>query len=77
MIIMLIIVGQAGGNHYSNKGACSNNLCLQNDPDNGELYSYANDVLYGVEYDAIVYPTGFPNKPLVLYVDVKESLLFS
>jgi len=61
MIIMLIIVGQAGGNHYSNKGGGSNYLCLPNDPDNGKPYSYANDVLYGVEYDAPVYPTGFPN----------------
>jgi len=58
---MLIIVGQAGGNHYSNKGGGSNYLCLPNDPDNGKPYSYANDVLYGVEYDAPVYPTGFPN----------------
>jgi hypothetical protein len=32
---MLIIEGQAGGNHYKNKGGGSNYLCLPNDPDNG------------------------------------------
>ena len=50
MMIMLIIVGQAGGNLYSNKGGGSNYLCLPNDPDNGKPYSYDNDVLYGAEY---------------------------
>ena len=47
---ILIIVGQAGGNYYNNKGGGSNYLCLPNDPDNGNLYSYANDVLHGAEY---------------------------
>jgi len=48
---MLIIVGQAGGNHFNNKGDGSNYLCLPNDPDNGKPYSFANDVLYGAEYE--------------------------
>jgi hypothetical protein len=48
---ILIIVGQAGGNYYNNKGGGSNYLCLPNDPDNGNLYSYANDVLHGAEYE--------------------------
>jgi hypothetical protein len=51
MVVMLIIVGQAGGNKYSNTGGGSNYLCLPNDPDNGKPYSYANDVLYGAEYE--------------------------
>jgi hypothetical protein len=51
MIVRLIIVGQAGGNSYNNKGGGSNYLCLPNDPDNGKPYSYANDVLYGAEYE--------------------------
>jgi hypothetical protein len=50
MMVMLIIVGQAGGNYYNNKGGGSNYLCLPNDPDSGKSYSYANDVLYGAEY---------------------------
>jgi hypothetical protein len=48
---MLIIVGQAGGSYFSNKGGGSNYLCLPNDPDNGKPYSLDNDVLYGVEYE--------------------------
>ena len=51
MIVMLIIEGQAGGNQHNNKGGGSNYLCLPNDPDNGKPYSYANDVLYGAEYE--------------------------
>jgi hypothetical protein len=58
---MLIIVGQAGGNKHNNKGGGSNYLCLPNDPDNGKPYSFASDVLFGVEYDTSVFPTGFPN----------------
>jgi hypothetical protein len=61
MMTMLILEGQAGSNRYSNKGGGSNYLCLPNDPDNGKPFSYANDVLYGVEYDSSVFPTGFPN----------------
>jgi len=51
MMGMLIIVGQAGGNLHTNKGGGSNYLCLPNDPDNGKPYSFANDVLYGAEYE--------------------------
>ena len=61
MMTMLILEGQAGGNRYANKGGGSNYLCLPNDPDNGKPLSYANDVLYGVEYESPVVPTGFPN----------------
>ena len=63
MIVMLIIEGQAGGNSYSNKGGGSNYLCLPNDPDNGKPYSYANDVLYGAEYevDGSSKPSGLDN----------------
>ena len=51
MLVILIIGGKAGGNSYSNKGVGSNYLCLPNDPNNGKPYSYANDVLYGAEYE--------------------------
>ena len=51
IMVMLIIVGQAGGNYYNHKGGGSNYLCLPNDPDNGKPYSYTNDVLYGTEYE--------------------------
>ena len=51
MVVMLIIVGQAGSNYFNNKGGGSNYLCLPNDPDNGKPYSLDNDVLYGVEYE--------------------------
>jgi hypothetical protein len=61
MILMLIILGQAGGNEHSNKGGGTNYLCLPNDPDNGEPHSSANDVLYGAEYQTFGYskPSGF------------------
>ena len=38
-------------------------LCLPNDPDNGKPYSYANDVLYGDEYEVKGNnkPSGFGN----------------
>jgi hypothetical protein len=60
---MLIIVGQAGGNYYTNKGGGSNYLCLPNDPDNGKPYSTDNDVLYGAEYEVggSRKPSGFGN----------------
>jgi hypothetical protein len=58
MLVILIIVGQVGGNEYRNKGGGTNYLCLPNDPDNGKPYSYANDVLYGAEYQ-----TGSSAKP--------------
>ena len=61
MLVMLTISGQAGGNLYTNKGGGSNYLCLPNDPDNGKPYSYANDVLYGAEYEVSgsARPSGF------------------
>jgi hypothetical protein len=61
MMVILIIVGQAGGNQYTNKGGGSNYLCLPNDPDNGKPYSYGNDVLFGAEYevDGSSKPSGF------------------
>ena len=55
---MLLVLGQVGGNHYTNKGGGSNYLWLPNDPDNGKPYSYPNDVLYGAEYE-----TGGSSKP--------------
>ncbi|XP_063442189.1 uncharacterized protein LOC134722498 [Mytilus trossulus] len=60
--------GQAGGNYYSNKGGGSNYLCLPSDPENGKAYSYANDELYGAEYELSskskpsVLPATFLNK---------------
>jgi hypothetical protein len=51
MMAILIIVGQAGGNYFNNKGGGSNYLCLPNDPDNGKPYSLDNGVLCGVEYE--------------------------
>jgi hypothetical protein len=64
MIVICIIVGQAGGNQHTNKGGGSNYLCLPNDPDNGKPYSYANDVLYGAEYQVSgsSKPPGFVDK---------------
>jgi len=53
MMGMLLLVGQVGGNERPNKGGGSNYLCLPNDPDNGKPYSYANDVLYGAEYETV------------------------
>jgi hypothetical protein len=47
---MLLVLGQAGGNYYTNKGGGRNYLYLPNDPDNGKPYSYPNDVHYGAEY---------------------------
>ena len=63
MMVMLIIVGQAGGNYYTKKGGGSNYLCLPNDHDTGKPYSYANDVLYGAEYEVggSSKPSGFGN----------------
>ena len=63
MMVILIIVGQAGGNYYSNKGGGSNYLCLPNDPDNGKPYSTDNDVQYGAEYEVVRSrkPSGFGN----------------
>ena len=59
----IIIVGQAGGNNHNNKGGGSNYLCLPNDPDNGKPYSYANDVLFGGEYEVggSAKPSGLAN----------------
>ena len=61
--VMIIVVGHAGGNHYTNKGGGSNYFCLPNDPDNGKPYSYPNDVLYGAEYevDGNSKPSGIDN----------------
>ena len=63
IMVILIIIGQAGGNSHGNKGGGSNYLCLPNDPDNGKPYSYANDVLYGAEYEVAGSrkPSGFGN----------------
>ncbi|XP_063443021.1 short-chain collagen C4-like [Mytilus trossulus] len=47
----IVYTGQVGGNYYGNKGGGSNYLCLPSDPENGEAYSYANDELYGAEYE--------------------------
>ncbi|CAC5404809.1 unnamed protein product [Mytilus coruscus] len=54
--------GQAGGNYYTNKGGGSNYLCLPSDPENGKAYSYANDGLYGSEYEihSSTKPSGLP-----------------
>ena len=78
MIVILITVGQAGGNHLNNNGGGSNYICSPNDPDNGIPYSYHNDVLYGAEngiagsntvnhLDWIIYTI---ETSRVLYVDV-------
>ncbi|XP_052063605.1 short-chain collagen C4-like isoform X1 [Mytilus californianus] len=47
----IVYAGQTGGNYYKNKGGGSNFLCLPSDPENGKEYSYANDGLYGSEYE--------------------------
>jgi hypothetical protein len=48
----------SGGNYYTNKGGGTNYLCLPNDPDNGKPWSYANDVLYGGEYETFPKTSG-------------------
>jgi hypothetical protein len=40
-----------GGSQRSNKGGSSNYLYLPNDTDNGKPYSYAKDVLYGIDHE--------------------------
>jgi len=57
----IIIVGQAVGTHYNDKGGGTNYLCLPNDPDNGKPYSFMNNALYGAEYevDGSAKPSGF------------------
>ena len=83
MMAIFLLEGQAGGNDHLNKGGGSNYLCLPNDPDNGKPYAYANDALYGAEYElnGNRRPSGFGNfhdqDVLVLYADVKQSPLFS
>ena len=49
-MLMLIIVGQAGGNYSTNKGDDSSYLCQMILIMNGKPYPYPNDVLYGGEY---------------------------
>ena len=63
MMAIFLLEGQAGGNDHLNKGGGSNYLCLPNDPDNGKPYSYANDALYGAEYElnGNRRPSGFGN----------------
>ncbi|CAC5404802.1 unnamed protein product [Mytilus coruscus] len=58
----IVYAGQAGGNQYTHKGGGSNYLCLPSDPENGKPYSYANDGLYGAEYElhSHIKPTGLP-----------------
>ena len=50
-VLTKVFSGQAGANLYANKGGGTNYLCLPSDPENGELYSYDNDGLYGAEYE--------------------------
>ncbi|CAG2232274.1 unnamed protein product [Mytilus edulis] len=47
----LVYTGQAGGNYYNNEGGGVNNLCLPNDPENGEHQNYDNSQVYGAEYN--------------------------
>ncbi|CAC5422215.1 unnamed protein product [Mytilus coruscus] len=47
----IVYAGQAGGNHYANKGGGTNYLCLPSDPENGKPYSFDNDGLYGAQYE--------------------------
>ncbi|VDI48020.1 Hypothetical predicted protein [Mytilus galloprovincialis] len=58
----IVYTGQAGDNQHSNKGGGSNYLCLPSDPENGEAYSYANEGLYGAEYEIHSHtkPSGLP-----------------
>ncbi|XP_063399721.1 short-chain collagen C4-like [Mytilus trossulus] len=46
----LVYTGQAGGNKYNNEGGGVNNLCLPNDPENGEHQLYDNSQVHGAEY---------------------------
>ncbi|VDI60490.1 Hypothetical predicted protein [Mytilus galloprovincialis] len=42
--------GQVGGNEYHHKGGGVNNLCLPNNPENGQHQSYDNNQVYGADY---------------------------
>lgn len=63
--IYLFILGQVGGNSYSNKGGGVNYLCLPNDPENGKTLSRDNDQLFGAEYQ-----TGSYHKPSKMTSDL-------
>ncbi|CAC5375483.1 unnamed protein product [Mytilus coruscus] len=45
-----VVVGQASGNYFHHNGGGVNNLCLPNDPENGEHQPYANSQIFGAEY---------------------------
>ena len=68
MMVILIIVGQAGGNQYTNKGGGSNYLCLPNDPDNGKPSSYGNNALYGAEYEVSGFGDNLQDKEVTCVV---------
>ncbi|VDI70608.1 Hypothetical predicted protein, partial [Mytilus galloprovincialis] len=52
---------QVSGNDYRNTGDGVNNLCLPNNPENGQHQSYTNDQVYGGEYrlTSSVKPSGW------------------
>ncbi|XP_071119842.1 short-chain collagen C4-like [Mytilus edulis] len=57
----IVYTGQVSGNDYRNTGGGVNNLCLPNNPENGQHQSYTNDQVYGGEYrlTSSVKPSGW------------------
>lgn len=49
-ILIQFALGQVGGNEYHHKGGGVNNLCLPNNPENGQHQSYDNNQVYGAQY---------------------------
>jgi len=45
------VLGQAGGNQYTQKGGGVNYLCLPSDPENGYPQSFDNGQVFGAEYE--------------------------
>ncbi|XP_071119886.1 uncharacterized protein [Mytilus edulis] len=46
----IVYTGQVGGNEYHHKGGGVNNLCLPNNPENGQHQSYDDNQVYGAQY---------------------------
>ncbi|XP_063400236.1 uncharacterized protein LOC134684855 [Mytilus trossulus] len=66
--VEMVYTGQAGGNHYQNKGGGVNYLCLPNDPENGQPIADGNDQLFGAEYEI-----ESSNKPSGMKSDMRQK----
>ncbi|CAC5384863.1 unnamed protein product [Mytilus coruscus] len=64
----MVYTGQVGGNYHTNKAGGVNNLCLPNDPENGESQKDDNDQLFGAEYEI-----GSSYKPSGMKEDMQQK----